>query len=209
VFRCFRSRLTNHVQFNISDPSTGGQRKIEIDNEKFIRPFYDKKMGQEIAGEVMDDDSYKGYIFKITGGNDKQGFQMKQGILINGRTRVLFRKRGSGYIPKREGGRKRKSVRGCICGPDLAAIFLRVVKKGEKEIDGVTNVARANRLGVKRRGNIIKTFDLDRKNDDVRQYVVRREIKRGDKTFYKSPRIQRMISEKRLRRKKLIKTETV
>lgn len=86
---------------------------------------------------------------------------------------------------------------------------MRIVKKGEKEIDGVTNVARANRLGVKRRGNIIKTFDLDRKHDDVRQYVVRREIKRGDKTFYKSPRIQRMISEKRLRRKKLIKTETV
>ncbi len=61
----------------------------------FSRPFYDKKMGQEIAGEAMDDDVYKGYIFKITGGNDKQGFQMKQGILINGRTRVLFRKRKS------------------------------------------------------------------------------------------------------------------
>ena len=49
-------------------------------------------MGQEIDGEVMGE-QFKGYIFKITGGNDKQGFQMKQGILINGRTRILYKKR--------------------------------------------------------------------------------------------------------------------
>ena len=57
------------------------------------RPFYDRRIGQEIAGEVMDDDAYKGYIFRITGGNDKQGFQMKQGILLNHRTRILFKAR--------------------------------------------------------------------------------------------------------------------
>jgi len=196
------------MKFNISDPSTGGQKKIEIDNEKFIRPFYDRRMGQEIAGELMDDEAYKGYIFRITGGNDKQGFQMKQGILINHRTRILYKAHGTGFNPKRDGHRKRKSVRGCICNSDLAAIFLRVVKKGEKEIDGVTNVDRPNRLGPKRRGNIIKTFGLDRKKDDVSRYVVRREVKRGDKTIYKSPKIQRMISETRLRRKAVIKKET-
>ena len=36
----------------------------------FSRPFFDRRMGQEINGEVMGDD-YKGYIFRITGGNDK------------------------------------------------------------------------------------------------------------------------------------------
>ena len=49
-------------------------------------------MGQEIEGEVLGN-QYKGYIFRITGGNDKQGFQMKQGILCNNRTRILFRVR--------------------------------------------------------------------------------------------------------------------
>ena len=49
-------------------------------------------MGQEINGEHLGDD-YKGYIFRITGGNDKQGFTMKQGILCQGRSRILFRKR--------------------------------------------------------------------------------------------------------------------
>jgi small subunit ribosomal protein S6e len=55
-------------------------------------------MGQEIEGDVMGE-QFKGYIFRITGGNDKQGFQMKQGILINGRTQILFKKRKSLYFP--------------------------------------------------------------------------------------------------------------
>jgi len=55
------------------------------------RPFFDKRMGQEIDGEALGDD-YKGYIFKITGGNDAQGFPMKQGIMRNGRARILFKK---------------------------------------------------------------------------------------------------------------------
>jgi len=165
-------------------------------------------MGQEVDGEVLGE-QFKGYIFRITGGNDKQGFQMKQGILTNNRTRILFRDRQQGYRPTRSGERKRKSVRGCIIGADLAAIFLRIVKRGEKDIEGVTNVERPNRLGVKRRNNIIKTFALDKKKDDVRKYVVRREIKRKDKTFYKSPKIQRLITETRLRRKRQHKAEVV
>ena len=63
-------------------------------------------------------------------------------------------------------------------------------------------------MGPKRANYIRKVFAL-RKKDDVRKYVVRREIKKGDKTFYKSPRIQRLITEKRLRRKTLEKKDRV
>ena len=49
-------------------------------------------MGKEVDGETIGDE-YKGYIFKITGGNDKQGFTMKQGVLVNGRVRLLLKKR--------------------------------------------------------------------------------------------------------------------
>lgn len=188
------------MKFNISDPTTGGNKKIEIDEEKYIRPFFDRRMGTEINGELMGED-FKNYIFRITGGNDKQGFTMKQGILISGRSRILFKKRTTTFRPRRTGERKRKSVRGCITGPDLAVIALRIVKKGDKEIEGVTTVDLPNRLGKKRKNNICKAFALDKKVDNVRKYVVSRKIEKGDKTFYKSPKIQRMISVKRLQRR--------
>ena len=110
--------------------------------------------------------------------------------------------------------RRRRSIRGCICGPDLAVIALRVIKKGEKDIDKVTNVDRPNRLGMKRANNIRKFFALDKQKDDVRRYVTHRSFKKTikdadgnekEKTYYKAPKIQRLITEKRLRRKSLIK----
>lgn len=105
------------------------------------------------------------------------------------------------YRPRRTGERKRKSARGCICGPDLAVIALKVLVKGDKDIAGLTDIERPRRLGPKRANHIREAFVLRKGKDDVRKYVVRREIKRGDKTFYKSPNIQRLITEKRIRRK--------
>merc|ERR1712160_216941 len=166
---------------------------------KFIRPFFDKRMGQEINGEFLGD-AYKGYIFRITGGNDKQGFTMKQGILVNGRVRILMKGRTTLYRPRRTGERKRKSVRGCICGPDLSVISLRVLEKGEGEVAGLTDAQRPRRLGPKRAAHIIQAFALRKGKDDVRKYAVRREIKRDDKTYFKSTKIQRLVTEKRLRR---------
>merc|ERR1712176_267490 len=75
-------------------------------------------------------------------------------------------------------GRRRRSVRGCIVGPDLAVLFLRVIKKGDKDIDKVTNADRPNRLGRKRASRIRAAFNLDKKLDDVRQYVVHRKIEK-------------------------------
>lgn len=95
-------------------------------------------------------------------------------------------------------------MRGCICGPDLAVIALRIEKKGEKEIEGVTDSDKPRRLGPKRANYIRKVFAL-RKKDDVRKYVVRRKIEKKDKVFYKAPKIQRLITETRLRRKRLFK----
>ena len=112
---------------------------------------------------------------------------------------------GTTFKPRRTGERKRKSVRGCITGPDLAVIALRIVAKGDKEIDGCTDKEHPNRLGKKRRNKIMKDFNLDKKLDDVKRYVVHRKIEKGDKTFYKAPCIQRMVTEKRLRRKSVIK----
>ena len=47
-------------------------------------------MGSDVDGEILGPD-FKGYTLRITGGNDKQGFTMKQGILVNGRVRILMK----------------------------------------------------------------------------------------------------------------------
>lgn len=127
--------------------------------------------------------------------------------MINGRARMLFRGRATTYRPRRTGERKRRSVRGCIYGADLAVIFLRVVKKGEKDIEGVTTVDRPNRRAPKRASNIRKMYALVKGKDDVCKYVNRRTIKRGDKTFWKAPKIQRLVTEKRIRRKQVLKRD--
>jgi small subunit ribosomal protein S6e len=74
---------------------------------------------------------------------------MTQGVLTNKRVRLLLAKGGfsflllivqgaKGYIPRRAGERKRKSVRGCIVDAQLSVLNLAIVKKGESEIAGLT-----------------------------------------------------------------------
>jgi len=148
---------------------------------------------------------------RITGGNDKQGFTMKQGVLINGRVKILMRGRVSLYRPRRSGERKRKSCRGCIIGSDISVIALRILVKGDGEVEGLTDAERPRRLGPKRAAHIRKAFVL-RKTDDVRKYIVRRprEARASDgKVFYKAASIQRLITEKRVRRKVVNKNTRV
>lgn len=40
-------------------------------------------MGAEVEADGLGDE-WKGYVFRVAGGNDKQGFPMKQGILTTG-----------------------------------------------------------------------------------------------------------------------------
>ena len=56
----------------------------------FSRHFNDRRMGSDVDGVVLGEE-FKGYTFRITGGNDKQGFSMKQGVMVNGRVRILLR----------------------------------------------------------------------------------------------------------------------
>eukprot|EP00735_Rhodelphis_limneticus_P005908 TRINITY_DN1800_c0_g1::TRINITY_DN1800_c0_g1_i1::g.25092::m.25092 TRINITY_DN1800_c0_g1::TRINITY_DN1800_c0_g1_i1::g.25092 ORF type:complete len:245 (+),score=103.96,sp/P62755/RS6_RAT/62.92/2e-99,Ribosomal_S6e/PF01092.14/1.8e-55,Ribosomal_S6e/PF01092.14/4.5e+03 TRINITY_DN1800_c0_g1_i1:55-789(+) len=191
------------MKFNISFPVTASQKTIEIDDERKLRFIYDKRMGQEIEGEGLGE-QFKGYTFKITGGNDKQGFPMMQGVLLNQRVRLLLDKNSKCYRTRRDGERKRKSVRGCIVGPDLSVVALMIVKKGEQEIPGITDVTRPRRLGPKRATKIRKLFNLT-KDDDVRKFVIPREVtKEGKKPRRKAPKIQRLVTPVRLQRKRAI-----
>jgi small subunit ribosomal protein S6e len=191
------------MKLNISYPANGSQKIIEIDDERKLRPFMEKRMGTEVAGDALGDE-FSGYVFKITGGNDKQGFPMKQGVLLPTRTRLLLADGHSCYRPRRSGERKRKSVRGCIVAADLAVLALSIVKQGDAELPGLTDTVHPKRLGPKRATKIRKFFGLS-KEDDVRKFVIRREVQpkaEGAKPYTKAPRIQRLVTPQRLQHKR-------
>jgi len=122
-----------------------------------LRTFYEKRIGQEVHADDLGDE-FKGYVFKVAGGNDKQGFPMRQGIVAPGRVKLLFADGSPCYRIRRRGERRRKSIRGCIVGSDLAALNLIIIKQGEKDIEGLTDVQAPKRLGPKRANNIRKFF---------------------------------------------------
>merc|ERR1712196_201980 len=104
----------------------------------------------------------------------------------------------------RKGERGRKSVRGCIVSHRLSIIHLTLVKKGENELPGLTDKTLPRRLGPKRASKIRKLFNLS-KEDDVRKFVVRRELpaKEGQKKAQtKAPKIQRLVTTVTLQRKR-------
>ena len=156
-------------------------------------------MNQEVIGDVLGDE-FKGYIFKISGGNDKQGFPMKQGIMTAKRVRLLLKKGSSCYRQRRKGERKRKSVRGCIVSADIQVLNLVIVRKGEGELPGLTEEAVPRRLGPKRATRIRKLFALDKADKMEKQYRLKREVSRGEgkKPTIKAPKIQRLVTPQRL-----------
>lgn len=131
---------------------------------------------------------------------------MKQGVLSAQRVSLLMHPgtqgcRGYGMRP---GERKRKSVRGCIISHAISVLHLVVLKAGEKEIAGLTDSPKPRRLGPKRAGKIRSLFNLSNK-DDVRKYVIRREIQpkvEGGKVKTKAPKIQRLVTPVTLQRKR-------
>lgn len=46
-------------------------------------------MGAEVEADQLGDE-WKGYVLRIAGGNDKQGFPMKQGVLTNSEYRLIY-----------------------------------------------------------------------------------------------------------------------
>ncbi|KAJ9428355.1 40s ribosomal protein s6-b [Fusarium oxysporum] len=152
------------MKLNISYPANGSQKLIDIEDERKLRVFMEKRMGAEVPGDSIGDE-FKGYIFRITGGNDKQGFPMKQGVMHPTRVRLLLSEGHSCYRP---------------------------------------DVVHPKRLGPKRATKIRKFFGLT-KDDDVRKYVIRREVQpkgEGKSPYTKAPRIQRLVTPQRLQHKR-------
>ena len=100
------------------------------------------------------------------------------------------------------GERKRKFIRECIVGQDIAALNLVVVKTGDAAITGLTDNSVPSRLGPKRANKIRALFNLT-KDHNVRKYVILRTLtsKKGKEVRH-VPKIQRLITPLVLQRKR-------
>jgi small subunit ribosomal protein S6e len=200
------------MKFNIANQATGQQKCIELEDEHLYKHIFEKRISHEVPLDPFGED-YKGYVIRLTGGEDKQGFSMKQGVLTDQRVKLLLKKGMSVYRPKRSGERKRKSVRGCIYNHNMSAISAVIVKRGEKDIAGLTDtkIENCNRsLGPKRASKIRKLFNLE-KDDDVTKYVIRKSLAERDNftARSKAPKIQRLITPVRVQRKRAQKAAAV
>ena len=209
---------------NIAYPDNGTQKKFEYKDEKQYAKLYDYKIGDEVSGDIFGE-GFDGCIFRVTGGSDKDGFGMKNGVLTKTKKKLLLGPNTSGYRSKREGTSMRKTVRGAIIGGNIASINLILLQKGEKELTDLTDVKVSRRLGPKRANKIRKLFNLPRHSDfrgqqshdkikvhniDVQRAVVKRMTKEiGDKKYYKAPRITRLLTTKRIRRKTVKRSQNI
>ena len=134
----------------ISDPKTARAYQIEIsgDNSKV---FLGKKIGDEIVGDTI---GFPGYVFKITGGTDKDGFPMNPTVEGAVKKRVLLSPGSVGYRKRRrrkkvKGHRKRwvktklnktrlrKTVRGNTIDETIVQINMKIIKWGKKSIEEI------------------------------------------------------------------------
>ena len=193
------------MKLNIANPATGCQKMYEIEDEKKLRNLYDKRLATEVDGADLGDE-FQGYIFKVLGGQDKQGFAMKQGVLTTERVKLMMAKGDQGCrgYGMRKGERYKKSCRGCIISHNISVLHMIIVKKGDDELPGLTDNQIPRRLGPKRASKIRKLFALS-KDDDVRKYVIRREVpakSEDKKPGSKAPKIQRLVTPISLQRKR-------
>lgn len=133
---------------------------------------------------------------------------------------LLLSPGAAGYRAKRTGERKRKSVRGCIVGPDIKSLSVTIAKKGEQQIPGLTDTTVPRRLGPKRANNIRKLYGIEKqegKDQSITTALVKKNVTR--RTFkskkneaanrQKAVKVQRLITDVRLRRKRITKEDKV
>lgn len=114
----------------ISEGEKSHQVEVEAAESKKLNGL---SIGEEFDASLV---GLTGYKLKITGGSDKNGFPMKKDVDGSRRIKSLL-SGGIGFNPKRDGQRRRKTVRGNTVSDDIVQINTVVTQKGEKEINEI------------------------------------------------------------------------
>jgi len=187
-----------------ANPANGSNAVVEIEDDQKIRELHGLSVGNEISGDKI---GFPGYLFKITGGSDTDGFPMKLGVKTTGRVKLLLTRGSTGYNHwnGRKGERQRKTVRGGVVSHAIHVLNLVVLKSGPEVISGL-DVEVPRRLLPKRASKLRKLYGLT-KAEDIRPFRPRRvkvlapKEGRKRKVRFIRPKIQRLVTPAVVRRR--------
>jgi small subunit ribosomal protein S6e len=124
-------------QVVVSDPETGATRQRSVDGQDANR-FLGREIGDEVDGGAVGLD---GFTVEITGGSDETGRPMREDV-PGANLKEMLLAGGVGYDPRRDGERRRVTVRGREVSDETAQINVTVVA-GEGDVAEAFEAAEA------------------------------------------------------------------
>lgn len=128
----------------ISDPEDGTTKIVELEETRTV-PLIGKKIGEIIDGAVLGLPKHK---LQITGGSDKDGFPMRKNVHGGVRKRIIL-SGGTGFNPKKEGERRRKTVRGNVITEEIVQINFKIIEKPKHPKEAKKTKEKEDRLKEK------------------------------------------------------------
>lgn len=125
------------MQLNIAYPQNGSNKSIKI-SQHAVQRLSGHKILDTFDGKIIDKD-LEGCLFQINGGCDRQGYPMSENFLTDKRKRPILKAGDIGYHCKRDGQRKRKTVRGTIVSDEVTMLNVSLIESNEKGIEGLTD----------------------------------------------------------------------
>ena len=111
----------------VSDPQAGTSKVVELEEAR-ASPFIGRKLGETLDGSAVD---LPAHTVQILGGSDKDGVPMI-GNVHGGVRRKVVLSNGTGFKAKKNGERRRKTVRGNIITDEIVQLNLKIVERPAK-----------------------------------------------------------------------------
>lgn len=116
------------MEFKVVISDSGKTYQKEIKGEEAAR-LVGLRIGDVFDGGMIGEAGQ----LQVTGGTDKDGFPMRKGIPGARRVRILM-KGGPAFIPKEDGERRKKQVRGDTISEYIVQVNTKIIQKGEKVV---------------------------------------------------------------------------
>jgi small subunit ribosomal protein S6e len=114
----------------VGDPETGATYQRDVDGQDANR-FLGIDLGEEVDGSAV---GLSGYTLSLTGGSDTAGRPLRDDVAGPTLKQVLLTG-GTGYKPKRDGERKRVTVRGREISEEVVQINAKIASRGDESVE--------------------------------------------------------------------------